>query len=170
MRKEYLRRTRKFLETKFCSRNFIKEINTYPPPLVGYSGPFLKRTRNEVRQIVNQQEKENLLSSRICYPHRKQSRNKRKQKMNKYLHLARELRKLKNTWLSLITIIVGALGTVPKCLERGLEELEIIWKTSRLQLKYWEESWRSEETRCHSDSCEVPPADVSVKSSQRVKL
>ena len=29
IRKEYLRRTRKFLETKFCSRNLIKGINTW---------------------------------------------------------------------------------------------------------------------------------------------
>ena len=41
-RKEYLRRTRKLLETKLSSRNLIKGINTWAVLLVRYSGPFLK--------------------------------------------------------------------------------------------------------------------------------
>ena len=41
---EYLRRTRKLLETKISSRNRIKGINTRAVPLVRYSGPFLKWT------------------------------------------------------------------------------------------------------------------------------
>ena len=40
IRKEYLRRTRKLLETKLSSRNLIKGINTWAVPLVRYSGPF----------------------------------------------------------------------------------------------------------------------------------
>ena len=40
--KEYLRRTRKLLETKLSSRNLIKGINTWAVPLVRYSGPFLR--------------------------------------------------------------------------------------------------------------------------------
>ena len=35
--KEYLRRTRKLLETKLSSRNLIKGINTWAVPLVRYS-------------------------------------------------------------------------------------------------------------------------------------
>ena len=42
IQKEYLRRTRKLLETKLNSRNLIKVINTWVVPLVRYSGPFLK--------------------------------------------------------------------------------------------------------------------------------
>ena len=42
IRKEYLRRTRKLLETKLSSRNFIKGINCWAVSLVRYSGPFLK--------------------------------------------------------------------------------------------------------------------------------
>ena len=42
IRKEYLRRTRKLLETKLSGRNLIKGINTWTVPLVRYSGPFLK--------------------------------------------------------------------------------------------------------------------------------
>ena len=51
IRKEYFRRTRKLLETKLSSRNLIKEINTSAVPLVRYSGPFLKWTRDELKQM-----------------------------------------------------------------------------------------------------------------------
>ena len=51
IRNEYFRRTRKLLETKLSSRNLIKGINTWAVPLVRYSGPFLKWTREELKQI-----------------------------------------------------------------------------------------------------------------------
>ena len=51
IQKEYLRRTRKLLETKLSSRNLIKGINTWAVPLVRYSEPFLKWTRDELKQM-----------------------------------------------------------------------------------------------------------------------
>ena len=48
---EYLRRTRKLRETKLNSRNLIKGINTWAVPLVRYSGPVLKWTRDKLKQI-----------------------------------------------------------------------------------------------------------------------
>ena len=51
IQKEYLRRTRKLLETKPYCRNLIKGINTWAVPLVKYSGPFLKWTRDELKQM-----------------------------------------------------------------------------------------------------------------------
>ena len=51
IQKEYLRRTRKLLETKLYSRNLIKGINTWAVSLVRYSGPFLKWTREELQQM-----------------------------------------------------------------------------------------------------------------------
>ena len=51
IQKEYLRRTRKLLETKLYNRNLIKGINTWVLPLVRYSGPFLKWSRDELRQM-----------------------------------------------------------------------------------------------------------------------
>ena len=51
IQKEYLRRTRKLLEAKLNSRNLIKGINTWAVPLVRYSGPFLKWTREELKQM-----------------------------------------------------------------------------------------------------------------------
>ena len=51
IQKEYLRRIRKLLETKLNSRNLIKRINTWAVHLVRYSGPFLKWTKDELRQM-----------------------------------------------------------------------------------------------------------------------
>ena len=51
IRKEYLRRQRKLFETKLCSRNLIKGINSWPVPCVRYSGLFLKWLRKELRQM-----------------------------------------------------------------------------------------------------------------------
>ena len=42
IKKGYLRKTRKLLETKLSSRNLIKGINTWAATLMRYSGPFLK--------------------------------------------------------------------------------------------------------------------------------
>ena len=50
-KKEYLRRTRKLLETKLSERNLIKGINTWAVSLLRYSGPYLKWTRDELKQI-----------------------------------------------------------------------------------------------------------------------
>ena len=49
--KENPRRTRKLLETKRSSWNLIKGINTWVVPLVWYSGPFLKWTREELKEM-----------------------------------------------------------------------------------------------------------------------
>ena len=51
IQKEYLRRTRKLLERKFNCRNLIKGINTWAVPLVRYLRPFLKWTRDELKQM-----------------------------------------------------------------------------------------------------------------------
>ena len=51
IKKEYFRRTRKQLKTKRSSRNLIKGINTWAVSLVRYSGPFLKWTREELKQM-----------------------------------------------------------------------------------------------------------------------
>ena len=51
IQKEYLWWTRKLLETKLSGRNLIKGINTWAMPLVRYTGPFLKWTRDELKQM-----------------------------------------------------------------------------------------------------------------------
>ena len=56
--KEYPRRSRKLLETKLSSRNIIKGINTWAVLLVRYSGPFLKWTRDERKQMDQRTKKQ----------------------------------------------------------------------------------------------------------------
>ena len=50
IKKEYLI-TRKLLERKLYCRNLINKINTWAVTLVKYSGPFLKWTREELKQM-----------------------------------------------------------------------------------------------------------------------
>ena len=42
------------------------------------------------------------------------------------MNLNNELRKLWNMKVTMIPVVTEALGTIPKCLEKGLEELEIV--------------------------------------------
>ena len=51
IKKEYLRRTRRLNETKLSCRNLMKGINTWAVQPVRYSGPFLKRTREYLKQL-----------------------------------------------------------------------------------------------------------------------
>ena len=51
MLREKLRRTRKLLEIKLYSRNLVKGRNTWAVPLIRYSGPFFKWTREELKQM-----------------------------------------------------------------------------------------------------------------------
>ena len=94
-------------------------------------------------------------------------------KRDKYLDLARELKILWNMKVTIIPIVVGAFGTVTKGLLKGLEDLELAadWRPSKQQHywkrpEYWEESWRVEETCCHSISSERPSAYGDVKNSE----
>ena len=50
---------------------------------------------------------------------------KESEKRDKYLNLARELKKLWNMKATVIPIVIGALGTVIKGLLQGLEDVEI---------------------------------------------
>ena len=50
---------------------------------------------------------------------------KESDKIDKYLDISRELRKkLRKLRLTVIPIVFGALGTVPKNMKMGLEEME----------------------------------------------
>ena len=50
---------------------------------------------------------------------------KENEKRNKYSDLARELRKQWNKKMTVILNLIGVLGTIPKCLEKKREELQI---------------------------------------------
>ena len=50
---------------------------------------------------------------------------KESKKKDKYLDLARELKKLWNMQVTIIPIVIGAFGTIIKGLLKGLEDLEV---------------------------------------------
>ena len=50
---------------------------------------------------------------------------KESEKKDKYLDLARELKKLLNMKVTIVPIMIGALGTITKGLLKGLEDLEV---------------------------------------------
>ena len=73
------------------------------------------------------------------------------EKRDKYLDLARELKKIWNMKVKIIPIVIGAFGTVTKGLLKGLEDLEVgdrvetiqttaLWKTARI-LRRVLETW-----------------------------
>ena len=55
------------------------------------------------------------------------------EKKDKYLDLARELKKLWNMKVTIMPIVIGALGTITKGLLKGLEDLEIGGRTETIQ-------------------------------------
>ena len=58
---------------------------------------------------------------------------KESEKKDKYLDLARELKKLWNIKVTIVPIMIGALGTITKGLLKGLENLEIGGRTETIQ-------------------------------------
>ena len=115
----------------------------------------------------NQQKEEN-----FAVPADHRIKQKECEKKDKYLDLARELKKLWNMQVTIIPIVIGAFGTVTKGLLKGLEDLEVgrwvetiqtttLLRTARILKK----SWRFEETCCHSISSEKPSANADLKNS-----
>ena len=91
------------------------------------------------------------------------------EKKDKYLDLARELKKLWNMQVTIIPIVIGAFGTVTKGLLKGLEDLEVGGRVETIQttalLRTARILRRLEKTCCHSDFSEKPSAIADVKSS-----
>ena len=92
------------------------------------------------------------------------------EKKDKYLDLARELKKLWNMQVTTIPIVIGAFRTVTKRLSKGLEDLEVGRQVETIQTptEYWEESWRLE-ICCHSISSERPSAYADMKKTLKSK-
>ena len=75
---------------------------------------------------------------------------KESKKIDKYLDLAKELKTVEHENDTVILIVLGALGMVPKDLEKRLGATEDQRKNQE-QLKYKIEPWRPEKTLFHSD-------------------
>ena len=53
--------------------------------------------------------------------------------MDKYLNLARELKKLWNMKVTIVPIVIGALGTLTEVLLKGQEDLEVSGRVETIQ-------------------------------------
>ena len=79
--------------------------------------------------------------------------------------------------VTILPIVIGALGTITKGLLKGLEDLEIGGRTETIQTDSTAKNgqnpetspWRLEETCCHLNTSERPSADTDVKNSKGVK-
>ena len=58
---------------------------------------------------------------------------KESEKKDKYLNVARELKKLWNMKVTIVPIVIGALGTITKGLFKGLEDLEVGGRVETIQ-------------------------------------
>ena len=128
----------------------------------------------QTRPYHNQQKKKKKICQIVDFAVPADYRIKLKEceKRDKYLDLARELKKQRNMKVTIIPIVIGAFGTVTKGLLKGLEDLEVGGQVETIQTQhyrkrpeYWEESWRLEETCCQSISSERPSAYADVKNS-----
>ena len=96
------------------------------------------------------------------------------EKKDKYFDLARVMKKLWNTRVTFIPIIIGALGTVTKRLVKGLEDLEIRGQMEIIQtttlLTTARILRRVMETCCHSNFSERPSAKTDVKKLKEYRF
>ena len=82
--------------------------------------------------VINKKERTcHLIDFAIPADHR--VKLKKIEKKDKYLDLARELKKLWNMEVKIVPIVIGALGMVPKCLEKSLSELGIKGRIETIQ-------------------------------------
>ena len=95
---------------------------------------------------------ENLRNNWLCCTGRRRIKFKGNEKRYKYWDLARELRKLLNIKVSMILIIIGAFGTIPKGLKKGTERVG---------------NWRS---RDNADNCIVTNTEKSPGDFRRLAV
>ena len=83
----------------------------------------------------NQQKKkkENLQNFDFAVAEDHRIKLKEREKRDKYLDLARELKKLWNMKVTIIPIVIGSFGTVTKGLFNGLEDLEVGGRVETIQ-------------------------------------
>ena len=125
--------------------------------------------------IINKQKKRICKIVDFAVPADYRIKLKECEKKDKYLDPAWELKKLRNIKVTIVTIVIRAFGTITKGLLKGLEDLEVGGRVKTIQMtallrtpEYWEESWRLEETCCHSNSSEKPSAKTDAKNSKGI--
>ena len=129
----------------------------------------------KTRPCDNQQKKRTCKIVEFATPADHRIKLKEGEKKDKYLDFARELKKPRNTKLTVISIVIGALVTVTKGLFKSLDDLEVGGRVEILQtIALLRTAWISRrvlqtwETCCHSNSIQKLLGKTNVKSSQGV--
>ena len=86
---------------------------------------LISARRPDLIIITKKKRKENLQNVDFAVPADHRIKLKECEKRDKYLDLARELKKLWNMKVTIIPIVIGAFGMVTKGLLKGLEDLEV---------------------------------------------
>ena len=99
-------------------------------------GKFTSHNLGQKTRPYNNQEKKKKSCKIVDFVVPADNRVKLKEceKKDKYLDIARELKKLWNMKLTFIPIVIGSLGTVNKELIKGLENLEIRGRMETMQI------------------------------------
>ena len=129
----------------------------------------------KTRPIIIKRKKRTYKIEDFAVPADHRIKLKENEKKNKYRNHARELKKLWNMKVTIISILICAFGTVTKGLLKGLADLEIRARVDTIKTttllrrpEYWEKSRRLEEICCHPNSSERPSAKTNMKNSQGV--
>ena len=83
--------------------------------------------------IINKKKKGTCKIVDFAVPADHRIKLKKCEKKDKYLDLARELKKLWNMQVTIIPIVIGAFGTVTKGLLKGLDDLEVGRRVETIQ-------------------------------------
>ena len=89
--------------------------------------------RRLVLTIINHKKKRICKIFDFAVPLDHRINRKESEKKDKYLNLARELKKLWNMKVTIVPIVIGALGTITKGLLKGLEDLDIGGRAETIQ-------------------------------------
>ena len=87
----------------------------------------------KTRPNNNQQKKRTCKIIDYAVPADHKTKLKECEKKDKYLDLARELKKLWNMKVSIVAIVIGAFGTVTEGLLKDLEDLEVVRRVETIQ-------------------------------------
>ena len=110
------------------SHKLLWDFNIQADPLIPARRPDLiiikkKKKKKRICKIVD-----------FAVPADHRINLKESEKKDKYLVLARELKKLWNMKVTIVPIVIGALGTVTKELLKGLEDLEVSGRVETIQI------------------------------------
>ena len=108
------------------THNLLWDFDIQTDLLISARRPDLKiidkKKKKKISQIVD-----------FAIPADHRIKPKECEKRDKYLDLARELKKLWNMQVTIIPIVIGAFGTVTKGLLKGLEDLEVGGRVESIQ-------------------------------------